>query len=167
VEVGCGNGHFLAAYCASHPEVAFLGVELQGKRCLKAAKKIEDRGLPRAFVLQTAAELVLKALPDASVRRYHVYFPDPWPKARHRRRRFLRAANLASIRRTLEPGGELAFTTDFLDYYLQAKLLCILEPGLAILPETPREDIFISVYGEIFRRKGRAVHAFVARRQGP
>jgi tRNA (guanine-N7-)-methyltransferase len=165
VEVGCGNGHFLAAYCAGHPEVAYLGVELQTRRCLKAAQNIERLGLRRAWVLQAAAEQVVAALPDASVDRYHIYFPDPWPKARHRRRRFLRAENLAGLRRTLRPGGELAFATDFLDYFLQAKLLCILEPGLELRPDAPSQDIFVSVYGELFRRKGRAVHALVARRR--
>jgi tRNA (guanine-N7-)-methyltransferase len=165
VEVGCGNGHFLAAYCAGHPEVTYLGVELKAKRCLKAAQKIERRGLARAYVVQATAEQVVAALPDASVDRYHIYFPDPWPKARHRRRRFLRAGNLAALRRTLRPGGELCFATDFLDYFIQAKLLCLLDPGLQLLPSEPQEDIFISVYGKIFVQKGRTVHAFGARRR--
>jgi tRNA (guanine-N7-)-methyltransferase len=165
VEVGCGNGHFLAAYCAGHPEVTYLGVELKAKRCLKAAQKVERRGLSRAYVVQAAAEQVLNALPDASVDRYHIYFPDPWPKARHRRRRFLRGENLAQLRRTLRPGGEVAFATDFLDYYLQAKLLCILEPELELLASPPAGDIFVSVYGDFLARKGRIVHAFVARRR--
>jgi len=163
--VGCGNGHFLTEYCGRHPEVGFLGVELKAKRCLKAVQKIERRGLPRAYVLQAGAEQVVAGLPDASVRRYHIYFPDPWPKARHRRRRFLRAGNLAALKRTLRPGGEIAFATDFLDYFLQAKLLCVLEPEMELLPSGPPEDIFISVYGEILVRKGRAIHAFVARRR--
>ncbi len=165
--MGCGNGHFLAAYCASHPEAAYLGVELKAKRCLKAAQKIERRGLALAWVLQAAAEQVVAALPDASVDRYHIYFPDPWPKARHRRRRFLRGETLAALRRTLRPGGELALATDFLDYFLQAKLLCILEPELELLDCPPAQDIFVSVYGDFLARKGRAVHALVARRRGP
>ncbi len=163
--MGCGNGHFLAAYCAGHPEVSYLGVELKAKRCLKTVQKIERAGLARAYVLQAAAEQVVAALPDASVDRYHLYFPDPWPKARHRRRRFLRGENLAVLVRTLRPGGELAFATDFLDYFLQAKLLCILEPGLEMLGSPLAEDIFVSVYGDFLARKGRAVHSFVARRR--
>ncbi len=166
MEIGCGNGHFLAAYCAGHPEVAYLGVELKAKRCLKAAQKIERRGLARAWVLQAAAEQVVAALPDASVDRYHIYFPDPWPKARHRRRRFVRGETLAALRRTLRPGGELALATDFLDYFLQAKLLCILEPELELLECPAAQDIFVSVYGDFLARKGRAVHTFVARRRG-
>ena len=165
MEVGCGNGHFLAEYCARHPDVSYLGVELKAKRCLKAVQKIERGGLARARIVQAAAEQVVGALPDASVSRYHIYFPDPWPKARHRRRRFLRAGNLTDLRRTLRPGGELCFATDFLDYFIQAKLLCLLDPGLELLPWGPREDIFISVYGKIFADKGRAVHAFSARRR--
>jgi tRNA (guanine-N7-)-methyltransferase len=165
VEIGCGNGHFLAAYCARHPEASYLGVELKAKRCLKAVQKIERSGLARAWVVQATAERVLEGLPDGSVSRYHIYFPDPWPKARHRRRRFLRAGNLAALRRTLRWGGELDFATDFLDYFIQAKLLCLLDPELELLPCEPREDIFISVYGKILAHKGRAVHAFSARRR--
>ena len=140
-------------------------MELKGKRCLKAVQKIERGGLERVYVVQAPAEQVLTTLPEASVSRYHIYFPDPWPKARHRRRRFLRAGNLAALRRTLRPDGELRFATDFLDYFIQAKLLCLLDPGLELLPSGPQEDIFISVYGQIFARKGRTVHAFSARRR--
>jgi len=165
VEVGCGNGHFLAEYCARHPEVPYLGVEIKPKRCLKACLKIERLGLERAVVMQASGEQVLAGLPDAAVSRLHVYFPDPWPKARHRRRRFLRAGNVQQIARTLRPGGELVVATDFFDYFLQAKLLCVLNPLLELSAGAPPGDILVSVYGKIFADKGRAVYSFVARRR--
>ena len=165
MEIGCGNGHFLAEYGARHPETACLGVELKMKRCLKAASKLERLGLPRAWILKATGEQVLARLPDGTVTRYHLYFPDPWPKGRHRRRRFLRWPNLEQLARTLAPGGELQFATDFFDYYLQGKLLCLLHPILELASARPSGDIFRSVYGSFFAGKGRRVFSFTARRK--
>ena len=65
----------------------------------------------------------------------------------------------------MRPGGELVVATDFLDYYLQAKVLCVLNPLLDLSAGTPPGDILVSVYGKIFADKGRAVYSFVARRR--
>jgi tRNA (guanine-N7-)-methyltransferase len=165
VEIGCGNGHFLAEYGHHHAQTACLGVEIKAKRCLKAALKIERLGLPRAWILRAVAEQVLRELPDGAVARYHLYFPDPWPKTRHRRRRFLRWENLTQLARTLTPGGELRFATDFFDYYLQGKLLCLLHPALELAPTPPSEEIFRSVYGRFFADKGRRVYTLTAHRK--
>jgi len=116
-------------------------------------------------VLQGTAEQVLARLPDGAVGRCHVYFPDPWPKARHRRRRFLRAGNIGELARVLRPGGELLIATDFLDYHLQAKLLCLLEPRLELSSARPPEDILVSVYGGIIAGNGRAIYHLAARRR--
>jgi tRNA (guanine-N7-)-methyltransferase len=165
VEIGCGNGHFLAEYGASHPSSALLGVEIKTKRCLKASLKLERLGLTNAWILRATAEQVLDRLPDGAVTCFHIYFPDPWPKARHRRRRFLRWENLEELARTLSPGGELRFATDFFDYYLQGKLLCLLHPALELAPTRLSESIFRSVYGKFFADKGRRVYSFLARRK--
>jgi tRNA (guanine-N(7)-)-methyltransferase len=165
VEIGCGNGHFLAEYGSSHPGSACLGVEIKTKRCLKASLKIEKFGLANAWILRATAEQVLGRLPDGAVARFHIYFPDPWPKSRHRRRRFLRWENLQELARTLSPGGELRFATDFFDYYLQGKLLCLLHPALALAPARLSESIFRSVYGKFFADKGRRVYSFIAQRR--
>lgn len=164
IEIGCGNGHFLAEYAQRNPEVCIAGLELKNSRCLKAQSKIDRGPVSNARVVQTRAEQVLSALPPNRVRTYHVYFPDPWPKARHRRRRFLRGENLRAMASTLEPGGRILFGTDFFDYYLQAKLLVALEPTLELQPLGPPEEVFLSVFARRFRDISKQIRFLAARK---
>jgi tRNA G46 methylase TrmB len=164
VEIGCGNGHFLEQYCSLHPQVLYLGVELKHERCLKACRKIERRALEHAHVVEGEAEEVIRRLPAGVVDTFHLYFPDPWPKSRHRRRRFLRMGNLEAMVRALALGGRVLFTTDFFDYYLQAKVLFGLHPDLAPGADTVPEGAFVSVFGRRFRDLGKRVRTATARR---
>lgn len=165
VEIGCGNGHFLEEYCARNPQVLYLGIELKAGRCEKACRKVERRGLANAFVIEARAEEVLELLPESSVDLVHIYFPDPWPKSRHRRRRFLRMPNLDRLAGLLSPGGGILFATDFFDYYLHTKLLFALhprlEPALCDLPQ----ELFVSVFGKRFLELGKTVRLAAARRK--
>lgn len=133
IEIGCGNGIFLAGYAAARPDTVCVGVELKERRCRKAQRKVERRGLRNAFVINGRAEEVIERLPPGSVHAFHLYYPDPWPKARHRRRRFLRGETLDRMVRALAAGGRILFATDFLDYHAQARVLFAMHPQL--LPE--------------------------------
>lgn len=132
IEIGCGNGIFLADYAAARPGSVCIGIDLKKRRCEKARQKVGRRGLGNAFVINGRAEAVLGDLPPASVHAFHVYFPDPWPKARHRRRRFLRGQVLDRVVDALAPDGRILFATDFLDYYVQARVLFAYHPGLLL-----------------------------------
>lgn len=137
IEIGCGNGAFLADYASRQPDSVCVGIDIKQRRCDKARDKLRRRGLDNAFVVNHRAEEVIKMLPAGSVDAFHIYFPDPWPKARHRRRRFLRAGALDCIVDVLAPRGRILFATDFLDYQVQARILfayhreLILDDGLA------------------------------------
>lgn len=132
VEIGCGNGIFLADYAAARPHSVCLGIDLKKRRCEKAQQKVERRGLANAFVVNDRAEAVLEELPPGSVHVFHIYFPDPWPKSRHRRRRFLRGGILDRMADTLAPDGRILFATDFLDYHVQARVLFAWHPELLL-----------------------------------
>ena len=132
VEVGCGNGIFLADYAAARPRSVCLGIDLKKRRCEKALRKVEQRELANAFVINGRAEEVLGELPPGSVHAFHIYFPDPWPKSRHRRRRFLRGAILDRMADALAPDGRILFATDFLDYHVQARVLFAWHPELLL-----------------------------------
>lgn len=164
IEIGCGNGHFLAEYAQRNPEVSIAGLEPKESRCLKAQKKIESRGLGNAWVVRARAEEILPDLPSGRIRTYHLYFPDPWPKSRHRRRRFLRAENLQTMTATLAPKGLLLFGTDFFDYYLQAKLLIALQPGLRLELLYPPQEVFLSVFARRFRDIAKEIRFLAARK---
>lgn len=116
LEIGFGGGEHLAAMAEAHPETAFLGVEpfLNGVAKLLAA--IESGGLGNIRLLRGDARDVLAALPDASLARVYLLYPDPWPKRRQRKRRIVDMDFLAEVARVLVPGGELRFATDIDDY---------------------------------------------------
>jgi tRNA (guanine-N7-)-methyltransferase len=166
IEIGCGNGHFMAEYCRLHPSRLFIGVEIKKKRCLKAQEKIEKRKLPNAWVVHGSAEEVLHVLPDGSVDSFHLYFPDPWPKSRHRRRRFLRRKNIQTLTRKLKIGGHMFIVTDYFDYYLHTKVLLLLQEGLRLSRHLPGDPVFRSVYAQRFRQSGKQMRSLTAERTG-
>jgi len=116
LEIGFGAGEHLAAQAAAVPDWGFIGVEpfLNGvAACLRdlAAAELEN-----VRVHQGDARAVLARLPDASLERVYVLFPDPWPKTRHWKRRLIQADTLAELARVLAVGGELRFATDWAHY---------------------------------------------------
>ncbi len=164
IEIGCGNGHFLTEYARDRGDAVLLGIDLKPERCEKAAHKAGRLGLGRVLIVCARAEALVEALPPAIVDAFHIYFPDPWPKARHRRRRFLRMPQLETLHGGLKPGGRLYFATDFFDYYLQTKLLLLAHGGFTLEESTPPSQAFVSVFGRKFAGWGRRFHAIVARR---
>jgi tRNA (guanine-N7-)-methyltransferase len=118
IEVGIGSGRFILNEAASRPAVDFLGLEWSLKHLRVAKERAEKRGLTNIRFHRADARHVLSDLvPDASVARLHVYCPDPWPKKRHRKRRFFTPAMAVHIGRILAPGGYLDLSTDVLEYF--------------------------------------------------
>jgi tRNA (guanine-N7-)-methyltransferase len=118
IEVGSGKGLFLAAAAATDPAADFLGVEIAHKYAAFCAGRLIKRGLSNARMLRGDAQRLFKeSLPDGCLRAVHVYFPDPWWKARHRKRRVMNESFVAEIQRVLMTGGKLHFWTDVQEYY--------------------------------------------------
>jgi tRNA (guanine-N7-)-methyltransferase len=118
VEVGSGKGLFLRNAAAARPEVDFLGIEIAMKYARFAAAGLAQRAIPNGRVLAAdAAGLFADLLPDAALAAVHVYFPDPWWKKRHRKRRVMQESFVRQIERTLRPGGSLHFWTDVEEYF--------------------------------------------------
>ncbi len=112
LEVGFGAGEHLAAQAAAHPEIGFIGCEPFADGVAKLAARVAAESLANIRVFRDDARLLLAALPAASLGRAFVLFPDPWPKARHNKRRFLSRAGFAALARALVPGAELRIATD-------------------------------------------------------
>jgi len=112
LEVGFGGGEHLAALAEAHPEVGFLGCEpfLNGVAALLAA--VEARGLANVRIHAGDARDLIDALPDAALGRAFVLFPDPWPKRRHRKRRFVQPDTLDRLARAMADGAELRLASD-------------------------------------------------------
>src|SRR5262249_22211048 len=117
VEIGFGRGEFLLELAQRSPEQAFVGVELSYKRALKMARRLALLPLANVAIVQGRAEEVLRdTLEDSTVACIWLNFPDPWPKKRHARRRFVQTETLARLARRLVPGGLLRIATDDPDY---------------------------------------------------
>jgi tRNA (guanine-N7-)-methyltransferase len=122
VEVGSGKGLFLAGAALADPERLFLGIELAEKYARFAAARLARAELSNARLVHgNALRVFQEKLADAALAAVHVYFPDPWWKARHKKRRVMNAAFLKDIERVLVQGGRLHFWTD-VDEYFQATL---------------------------------------------
>lgn len=116
VEIGFGGGEHLIEAAAAEPDVDFIGCEPFINGMARLLSRIEARGLRNIRLHRGDAADVLDRLPDASLSRVYLFYPDPWPKRRHRKRRFVSTENLDRLARVLKPGAELRFATDIDDY---------------------------------------------------
>ena len=128
---------------ADRPETDFLGIEIAQKYAQVSAAKLAQAGLRNAMVVcGDAVRMFQELLPGDSLAAVHVYFPDPWWKKRHRRRRVMRESFVRDVERTLRPGGSLHFWTDVAEYFettleLLAAVTSFGSPWTP--PETPAE----------------------------
>jgi tRNA (guanine-N7-)-methyltransferase len=121
LEVGSGKGLFLSTASAAAPAVNFLGIEISGGYARLCAGKLAARRATNARIIHgDGTRLVRDMLPDGCLAAVHVYFPDPWWKARHRKRRVLSNAFLLQAGRALATGGSLHVWTDVEEYFREA-----------------------------------------------
>lgn len=117
LEIGFGNGESLAAMAAIHPEWDYLGIEVHRPGIGHLLLRATELKLTNLRVLcADAVETLEQQLPDGSLDRIQIFFPDPWPKARHQKRRLVQAQQIALIVRKLKPHGQLHVATDCEDY---------------------------------------------------
>ena len=120
VELGSGDGSFLAQWAAAHPMRNFIGVERLLGRLRKLDRKGRKLGLRNLRVMRIEAGYFVEyLLPPGAVAALHVYFPDPWPKRKHRKHRLVNEAFVRAAARALAPGGCVWLRTDDADYHEQ------------------------------------------------
>lgn len=117
VELGTGKGRFIAGLAAAHPEVNLVGLELQRGVLYYAGRKVAEAGLTNVRLAQFNIEKVDEAFGPGEIDRLYINFCDPWPKARHAKRRLTHRRFLAMYQRVLKPGGEIHFKTDNHDLF--------------------------------------------------
>ncbi len=135
LEIGFGGGEHLVEQAARHPDALMIGCEPFLNGVGSALRHIEERGLSNVRLHAGDARAVLDALPQASLDRIMILFPDPWPKARHQKRRLVQDDSAAAMSRALRPGGRLRFVTDWKDYADWALERFNRTPGLKWLAE--------------------------------
>jgi tRNA (guanine-N7-)-methyltransferase len=122
LEVGFGAGEHLVAHAEQRSDVGLIGAEPYEMGVAKLLTKLDEKPLANIRIHEGDGRDIIDALPDASLGRFFLLFPDPWPKTRHHKRRFLQMDMLDRLARVLKPGAELRFATDdksYLPYALE------------------------------------------------
>ncbi|MDO8705568.1 MAG: tRNA (guanosine(46)-N7)-methyltransferase TrmB [Sulfuricaulis sp.] len=131
LEIGFGNGEALVAVAAEHPENNYLGIEVHRPGAGSLLRMLEAGKLSNVRIMLADAKEVLAAqIPDASLTAVHLFFPDPWPKRRHHKRRLVQPDFSALTVRKLIPGGYFHLATDWQDYAEHMAAVLLRTPGL-------------------------------------
>lgn len=118
LEIGCGHGHWLAAYGERHPAKGCVGVDIRSRRIRLAKEKVRKRNLGNVLFLRAEARELLEATPEGlGWDRVCLLFPDPWPKAKHHKKRLVGPEFLNGLHRKTRPGARVYFRTDHRPYF--------------------------------------------------
>ena len=168
LEIGFGNGDALRHMAQRHPEIDFVGIEVHRPGVGRLLNALEAEGIANVRVIcDDAAEILREHIADGSLARLLVFFPDPWPKKRHHKRRLVQPAFADTAARVLERGGVLHLATDWEDYAWHMR--AVLDAHTAFANSTGgwaecpdyRPQTRFETRGE---RKGHAVHDLLYRR---
>ncbi len=164
IEIGFGKGLFLVNAGQSRPDLHFVGVEIVRKYQLYTATRLAKRGLHNVRVACGDGRLFLRdRVAAGSIDALHVYFPDPWWKKRHQKRRLFTAEFAAECPRVLRGGGRLHFVTDVEDYFHMVQGLLAdlpeLRPLAAPQPGEPTHDLdYLTNFERKFRKQGKPIY---------
>jgi tRNA (guanine-N7-)-methyltransferase len=139
LEVGFGAGEHLVWQAQHHPQVGMIGAEPYEMGMAKLLTKLEETPLNTVRLYEGDGRDILEKLPDQSLGRFFLLFPDPWPKTRHHKRRFLQMEMLDQLARVLKPGAELRFATDDKSYLPYALERLMAHPGFDWLATGPSD----------------------------
>jgi tRNA (guanine-N7-)-methyltransferase len=164
VEVGFGKGLFLVRAAQAAPDVNFLGIEVVRKYQLFTATRLAKRGLRNVrLVLADARWFLRECVPPASLQAIHVYYPDPWWKKRHEKRRVFTAEFAVTCEQSLRPGGRLLLVTDVPSYFQVMTELVAQHTRLRPLPlpdlHEPSDDLdYLTNFERKFRKQDKPIH---------
>lgn len=170
LEIGFGGGEHLVHQAAANPDVGIIGAEPYINGVAMLLGKIRRAGVDNLAVHPGDARDLMDVLPAASIARAFLLYPDPWPKSRHHRRRFVTPEHLEPLARVMQPGAILRVATDIPDYVRQA-LEEVPRAGFDWLAERPADwrapwDDWLSTrYEQKALREGRVPHYLTFRRQ--
>ncbi|MDP0926009.1 tRNA (guanine(46)-N(7))-methyltransferase TrmB [Paracoccus onubensis] len=166
LEIGFGGGEHMVHMAASYPDVGIIGCEPYINGVAMLLGKIRQAGVSNLSVHPGDARDLMDVLPDASIARSFLLYPDPWPKARHHRRRFVTPEHLLPLARVMRPGAEFRVATDIPDYVRQT-LEEVPSAGFELVQETDRpwDDWISTRYEQKALREGRTPHYVTFRRQ--
>lgn len=139
LEIGFGGGERLLHAASAAPATGFIGAEAFVNGIAKLLRRLDDTPLDNIRLWPDDVLALLDVLPAASLSRIHLYYPDPWRKRRHWKRRILVPANISRLARLLKPGGELRFATDWADYAASGLVFLTQSPDLVWTAQRARD----------------------------
>ncbi len=168
MEIGAGKGTFLLAAAEANRNINYLGIEYATAYAAFAADRLRRHDRLNARMVHAEADWwIRRHVPDASLAALHIYFPDPWPKVRHHKRRLIQDAFIPTVYRILRPGGQLRLVTDHAGYFAHMQEVLNKQPMLTEsvfdAPRHVRQAGDTLLTGTNFERKyiaqGREFHA--------
>lgn len=169
LEVGFGGGEHMVHMAARYPEVGLIGCEPFVNGVAMLLGKLRQAGVKNLVIHPGDVRDLFDVLPDACLSKAFLNYPDPWPKARHHRRRFVTPGYLAGLARVLKPGSEFRVATDIADYVRQT-LEEVPRAGFDLVAQAGQggawEDWISTRYEQKALREGRSPHYLTFRRQG-
>jgi len=168
LEIGIGKGTFLTEQAVAHPEINYFGIEWARWFWRYACDRLRRHGCTNARAVRAEALYFLtEFVSDSTLSVLHVYFPDPWPKKRHHKRRLIQEPFLRQAVRVLGPGGRLQIVTDHQHYFEQMDPLVRATAGLKVVdynrPGSAGEGEFVGTnFERKYRREGRPFYAIAA-----
>ena len=157
IELGSGKGDFILERARQLPQHNFLAVELAGSVFQWLATRVARSALGNLRAVRADARPVVNLmLPEASVRAFHVYFPDPWPKSRHSKHRLLSPSLIRGLARSLEPAGRIYVATD-VDWYFEHAAALFAEHGFRMASESALGARSTN-FGRRFAVAGKTIH---------
>ncbi|MCI0748128.1 MAG: tRNA (guanosine(46)-N7)-methyltransferase TrmB [Verrucomicrobia subdivision 3 bacterium] len=166
VELGTGDGSFLVAWATQNPNHNFLGVERLLGRLRKADRKCRRAGLENVRLLRIEAGYFLEyMMPERSVAALHVYFPDPWPKRKHRRHRLINEHFVGVAAKALTPDGAVYIRTDDADYFAQITAVFQASPDFEPTPAPSKLQSVLTDFERDFQTRGVSTFCVAYRRR--
>lgn len=162
LEIGSGKGTFLLGESGARPEVNFLGIEYARRYWIFAADRLRRAERANArMVLAEASAFVRDFIENETLDAIHIYFPDPWPKTRHHRRRLLQTAFVGELASKLKPGARLSIATDHREYFeqivLAVKRSTLVEADFAATKAALESELVGSNFERKYRQEGRDI----------
>ena len=167
IEIGYGGGEHLARQARQNPQSGFIGCEVFSGGIAKLLEKIDEDGLGNVLLYTDDALKLLQKLPDASLDGAYLLYPDPWPKTRHHKRRFISPTTLGELARVMKPGALFRFASDIEDYANWTLAHILRSPDFRFMPERagewhkPYPGWEPTRYEEKARREGRMVSFYL------
>ena len=154
LEIGSGKGTFLMAIAQNIPEHNFIGIEYASAYADFAADRLRRHQMENARIVKAEASWWIRChVPDGSLTAMHIYFPDPWPKTRHHKRRLIQLQFFKEVTRVLIPGGKLRLVTDHADYFAHMNKVLGAQSDLQVVPFDSPIPVSGAIVGTNFERK--------------